>query len=157
MRRYLLILTVAYSLHGKLVPTPLITDPEPVQRFTERYACQELHTPLFGEVWGISFVKLRNVTPEKWLGVISDICGRLMLILGVDDQGNRYCESMKGFDDWAHPQYFSRPHGLACDSTVFNGNPNHYFVYTADFNRNCIVRTYYDADKEERCHANLWH
>jgi len=149
MKKYILFLIIAQISFGKLIPTPLVTDPEPTQRFTAAIADSLLETHLFGQCHGISFVKIRDANPENWLGVISDpVLDDLVYILGVDSSGERYSKFINGFDDWQNPQYFDRPMGLVCDSTIFNGDSSNYFVYTADCYHNRIVRSYYDSDDE---------
>jgi len=149
MKRFTLLFTIACVVSAELVPTPLVTDPEPTQRFTAAIADTLLETHLFGQCYGISLVKIRDSDPEYWLGVVSDpVLDQLVYILGVDSLGNRYAKFIKGFDDWQNPQYFDRPVGVVCDSTVFDGNNRSYFVYTADCNHDRIVRSYYDSVDE---------
>uniref|UniRef100_A0A7V1EJ50 Uncharacterized protein n=1 Tax=candidate division WOR-3 bacterium TaxID=2052148 RepID=A0A7V1EJ50_UNCW3 len=152
MKKYILFLVVINIVFGKLVPTPLVTEPLPIQRFTGTMADTILGTHLFGQCYGVSFVKIRDTYPENWLGVISDVAfDQLVYILGVDSLGERYYRFIKGFDDWQNPQYFDRPVGVACDSTIFSGNPTNYFVYITDCNHNRVVRAYYAVNDEKLC------
>jgi len=128
----------------------LVTDPYPIQRFTSPIAEELLGTHLFGQCWGITIVKIRNIYPERWLCVLSDpVLDYLVYILGVDSLGYRYTWFIKGFDDWQNPQYFDKPMGVACDSTIFNNNSLNYFIYIADCDHNRLVRAYYNANDEK--------
>lgn len=101
MKKYALLLVISFSAWGKLIPTPLVTDPYPIQRFTATIAHKEMNTHLFGHCFGISIVKIRDVYPERWLGVISDpVLDYLVYIFGVDSLGYRYMWFIKGFDNW---------------------------------------------------------
>ncbi len=156
--RYLLLGGIVSIIWAKLVPAPLFTDPHPMQRIGWCETMEHLGINLFAQSNGISFVKLRDGFPETWLGVVADqTWDRLIYILGVDSLSIRYARFFKAFGYWAPPSYFRSPRGLACDSTVFNNNSNNYFVYTADYYNNRIVRAYYNtADKEIHFYDNIF-
>jgi len=135
---------------ANLIPTPLFTDPESMQRIGWEATMEHLEEAnLFSQNNGISFVKLRVDFPETFLGVISDqTWDRLIYLVGIDSLGDRYMRFTKAYGDWQSSSYFRSPRGVTCDSTVFNSRPDSYFVYIADSYNDRIVRCYYDANTD---------
>lgn len=146
----IILLMFAGNLFGDLVPTSLITDPHPIQRFNWSEAQEHLNGDLFYQCWGISKAKIRNQSLETWLLALTDEVGdRTVFFKGVDSLGERYAHWIKKFGaSGSGNGEFCHPRGIVVDTTVYCSHPDSYFIYIADKNNDRIVRLYYNASQE---------
>lgn len=116
------------QLFGTLVPSPLITEPHPIQRFNWSEAYEHLHGNLFDQCWGISKVKIRNQTIDTWLiAITDDVWDRVVFFKGVDSLGQRYAHWIKKYGKRGSGiGEFQHPRGIVIDSTIYTNQPENY-------------------------------
>jgi len=129
-------------LIGRLIPTPFITEPEPIQRAGYNYAFEYLDKRLIGETYGIAMVKPRGT--NSTLVILSDeVWDRLLytnLVEGSKQEAKylrMYGESGSGYGQF----YGTR--GLCIDTAVYEGNMNEYAIYVADWWNSRVVKLKY--------------
>lgn len=149
MGRQLIILLffIVGIISGALVPTPLITQPHPIQRFNWSETYEHLRGNLFDQCWGISKAKIRNQALDTWLIAITDaVWDRVVFFEGVDSLGQRYSHWIKKYGkSGSGSGRFKSPRGIVIDTSIYTNQPENHFIYIADRNNNRIVRLFFNA------------